>query len=24
RRLKIQYIGDHALNDQPPPSTGLV
>ncbi|WP_028921210.1 SfnB family sulfur acquisition oxidoreductase [Pseudonocardia acaciae] len=24
RRLKIQYIGDHALNDRPPPSTGLV
>jgi SfnB family sulfur acquisition oxidoreductase len=24
RRLKIQYLGDHALNDVPPPPTGLV
>ncbi|WP_028936101.1 SfnB family sulfur acquisition oxidoreductase [Pseudonocardia spinosispora] len=24
RRLKIQYLGDHALNGQAPPSTGLV
>jgi len=24
RRAKIQYLGDHALNHRPPPSTGLV